>query len=55
MTGVGDKLVAALSEAGFGTLEKVAEADGETLTKIKGLGKTKAQTIIKEAKASLKG
>ena len=55
LTGVGGKLVAQLSEAGFDMLEKIAEADIAELTKIKGLGKVKAEKLIKEANALLKG
>jgi len=52
---VGDKLIGQLTEAGFDMLEKIAEASVEDLTKIKGFGKVKAQKMIKEAKALLKG
>jgi len=53
LTGVGDKMIAQLQEAGFDTLEKIAEAKAENLTQIKGLGKIKTQKMIKEAKALL--
>ena len=36
-------------------LEKIAEADINELTKIKGLGKVKAEKMIKEAAQLLKG
>lgn len=55
LTGVGEKLIEQLTEAGFDMLEKIAEADVVDLTKIKGLGKIKAEKMIKEAKALLKG
>lgn len=55
LPGVGEKLIAQLTKAGFDTLEKVAGADIETLTQIKGLGQVKAAKTIKEAKALLKG
>ena len=53
MTGVGEKIRAQLKSAGFDTLEKIAAADVETLTKIKGLGEVKAKKIIKDAKSLL--
>ncbi|MDD5355849.1 MAG: transcription termination factor NusA [Candidatus Omnitrophica bacterium] len=52
--GVGEKILSVLVESGFSTLESLAEADVETLSKIKGLGEKKAEKIIKEAKALLK-
>jgi len=48
--GVGHKILSTLIEAGFTTLESVIEADAETLGAIKGIGKKKAEKIIKEAK-----
>jgi len=50
LTGIGGKMVAALAENGFGSLEKIAAASVKELTQIKGLGKIKAQKIIDEAK-----
>ena len=54
LSGVGDKVLEALQEAGFDSLEKVAKADVEHLTQVKGLGKIKAAKLIKEAKKLLK-
>ncbi len=54
LTGVGEKLVSALSEAGLDSLEKIAKASIENLTEIKGVGKVKAEKIIKQAKQLLK-
>ena len=51
--GIGVKLIQELENAGFKTLEKIASAEVDDLTHIKGLGKIKAQKIIKEAKALL--
>ena len=51
LTGVGEKTMAQLKDAGFDTLEKIAAADIEALTKIKGLGEVKARKIIKDAKS----
>jgi N utilization substance protein A len=55
LTGVGGKMVEQLTEAGFDMLEKIAEADINALIQIKGLGKVKAEKLIKEAKKLLKG
>lgn len=55
LSGVGDKAIAQLTEAGFDMLEKIAEAKMEDLTQVKGVGKVKAEKMIKEAKALLKG
>jgi len=55
LTGVGAKLIGQLTEAGFDMLEKIAETSIEDLTQIKGLGKVKAEKMIKEAGELLKG
>ncbi len=52
--GVGEKILSTLVEAGFSTLESLANADPETLSQIKGVGSKKAEKIIKEAKNLLK-
>ena len=54
LSGVGDKLLVELKEAGFDSLEKIAQADINDLTKVKGLGKIKANKMIEEAKSLLK-
>ncbi|MDP8266096.1 MAG: transcription termination factor NusA [Candidatus Aceula meridiana] len=54
LSGVGDKLIAALTEQGFKSLGNIAESSSEELSQIKGLGKVKAGKIIKEAKKILK-
>ncbi len=54
LSGVGKKLKEALVAAGFDSLEKIAEANPENLTEIKGLGEVKAGKMIKEAKKLLK-
>src|SRR3989338_8170665 len=54
LPGVGDKLIVQLRESGFESLEKIAQADINDLTKIKGLGEIRAQKIIDGAKALLK-
>ena len=53
LTDVGEKLIKQLAEKGFDSIQKIAEADIEQLTQIKGLGKIKAQKIIEEAKMLL--
>ncbi|MBM3248147.1 MAG: transcription termination/antitermination protein NusA [Candidatus Omnitrophica bacterium] len=49
LAGVGAKLSDNLKEAGFDSLEKLAKTNIEELSKIKGLGKKKAEGIIEEA------
>ncbi len=51
LSGVGQKLIDQLKESGFDTLEKIADAEEEKLTEVKGLGKIKAQKMISEAKS----
>ena len=53
--GVGEKILSTLVEAGFSTLESLANANVEALSEIKGVGTKKAEKIIKEAKNLLKG
>mgnify|MGYP001592985682 FL=1 len=55
LSGIGDKIVQALQEAGFDNLEKVAQANVDNLTQVKGLGKIKAAKLIKEAKKIIAG
>jgi N utilization substance protein A len=55
LSGVGDKAIGQLTEAGFDMLEKIAEASVDDLTQIKGFGKVKAKKMVDEAKALLKG
>ncbi|MBP7215774.1 MAG: transcription termination/antitermination protein NusA [Candidatus Omnitrophica bacterium] len=50
LSGVGEKIVSALSEAGFTSIETIAKANIEDLVKVKGIGEKKAEKIIKEAK-----
>ncbi|MCB9771194.1 MAG: transcription termination/antitermination protein NusA [Candidatus Omnitrophica bacterium] len=54
LPGVGEKLLEALKEAGFDSLEKITEATLEQLTEVKGLGEAKAEKVIAKAKALLK-
>ena len=54
LSGVGEKILLALQESGFDSLEKISKADIEELTQIKGIGKVKAEKVIKEAQKVLK-
>jgi len=54
ITGVGEKTQAQLQEAGFISLEQIAQAGIEDLTKIKGIGEKKAAKIIEQAKKLFK-
>jgi N utilization substance protein A len=49
LPGVGEKILASLKEAGINTLEDILKAQPEDLTKIKGIGKKKAEKLIEEA------
>jgi len=51
---INEKLKEALSSAGFKTLKEIAYADINELTKIKGIGKVRAEKLIKKAKELLK-
>jgi len=53
LPGVGEKTLSSLTEAGLKSLADIAGANVETLTAIKGIGATKAQKLIKEAKKLL--
>jgi len=55
LSGVGEKIITALKEAGYDTLDKIAAADPDALTEIKGLGKVKAKKIIEEAQKLVQG
>ena len=50
LSGVGEKTQGALIEAGFKTLAQIAGAEISALTKIKGIGKKKAEKLIAQAK-----
>ncbi len=54
LPGVGEKLLEALKEAGFDSLEKITSATVEQLTSVKGLGQAKAEKVIAKASALLK-
>jgi transcription termination factor NusA len=51
---VGEKTVIGLKEAGFKSLEDIAEAEVVGLTKVKGIGEKKAQKLIEEARKLIK-
>ena len=50
LSGIGEKTLANLNEAGFKTVEDILQADIKDLTKIKGIGEKKAKKIIEQAK-----
>jgi N utilization substance protein A len=50
LSGVGEKTMLALKEAGFKNIEDVAKADIRGLMEVKGIGEKKAQKLIQEAK-----
>lgn len=54
LSGIGEKIQAALIEAGLKDLEQIAKAKATDLTKIKGIGKKKAEKIIAQAKEKIK-
>ena len=51
---VGKIAATTLVEAGYGNLDKLAQADADILSKLKGIGKKKAASIIEEAKKNIK-
>jgi N utilization substance protein A len=50
LSGVGDKIIESLKEAGVKSIEDIIKIKEEGLVKIKGIGEKKAQKIIAEAK-----
>ena len=50
LSGVGEKTLASLQEAGFKNIEDILQADIKDLMKIKGIGDKKAKKIIEQAK-----
>lgn len=55
LDGVGRKVKDKLVEAGYDTVEKIANTDAKTLTGIKGIGSKGAEKIISSAKKLLEG
>lgn len=55
LSGVGDKIQAALINADFKTLKQIASAKISDLTSIKGIGEKKARSLILQAKKILGG
>jgi len=53
LEGVGEKVLSALIEAGFDSLEKIKQATVKQLMEIKGIGEKKAEKIIAAAKERL--
>ncbi|MFC1657971.1 transcription termination factor NusA [Candidatus Omnitrophota bacterium] len=54
LEGVGEKLIDNLKGAGFNTVQDLLAADTKKLLKIKGIGKVKAEKLIKQAKKLVK-
>lgn len=54
LTGVGEKTLANLQEAGIKSVEDISNSGIEVLSKIKGIGKIKAEKLILQAKKLLK-
>jgi N utilization substance protein A len=50
LSGVGEKTVESLKEAGFKSAKDIAKAKIEELTQVKGIGEKKAEKLIEEAK-----
>jgi N utilization substance protein A len=50
LSGVGEKILAGLKEAGFKTIEDILKASIEDLTQVKGIGEKKAEKLIQQAK-----
>lgn len=48
--GFGNAIIAGLQEAGFDSLEKISTAAVDDLTRVKGLGKMKAEKLVAEVK-----
>jgi N utilization substance protein A len=53
LPGVGEKTLANLQKEGFKTMFDIANSDVEKLTKVKGVGAKKAESLISEAKKLL--
>lgn len=53
LEGVGEKILDALIDGGFDSLEEIAKANVEKLTQVKGIGEKKAQKIISAAEEKL--
>ncbi len=49
LSSVGKKLAETLVDAGYGTVEKLSAAGADVLCELKGIGKKKAEQIVKEA------
>jgi len=54
LSGVGEKTLQGLHEAGFKSIEDILRADIKDLMKIKGIGEKKAKKIIEQAKETQK-
>jgi len=50
LSGIGEKILLSLKDAGINSLEDLSKSKAEDLTKIKGIGEKKAEKLIAEAK-----
>ncbi len=50
ISGIGKKTIEALIEAGYDSIEALSAVEPEELTKVKGVGKKRAEQIVEEAK-----
>ena len=50
LSGIGDKIIESLREAGVKSIDDIIKIKEEGLVKIKGIGEKKAQKILAEAK-----
>ena len=54
LSGVGEKTLAGLKEAGFNSAQDIAGASAADLTKVKGIGEKKAEKLIEQARKLVK-
>ncbi len=54
LEGVGEKILDALIDGGFDSLEKIAQASVEKMTEVKGIGQKKAEKIVVAAQEKLR-
>ncbi len=54
LSGVGEKTLAGLKEAGFTSAQDIARASAADLTKVKGIGEKKAEKLIEQARKLVK-
>ncbi len=55
LPGVGEKTAEKLAEAGFATVESIAESDAQAVAAVPGFGEKSAQKLIEKARQTLEG